>query len=98
MLKYIVRRLIQTIPVMIGITVVTFLLMHLQPGNPTDKFLQNPKVTADMLASFEHRWGFSIRSGSSTSSGSGYGATRASSTSCPAAHGTSSASRCHAGR
>ncbi len=57
MLKYIVRRLIQAIPVLIGITLVTFLLMHLQPGNPTDKFMQNPKVTADQIAAFEHRWG-----------------------------------------
>lgn len=33
MLKYIVRRLLQTIPVLIGVTIVVFLLMHLIPGD-----------------------------------------------------------------
>lgn len=33
MLKYSVRRLIQTIPVIIGVTIVVFLLMHLIPGD-----------------------------------------------------------------
>ena len=34
MLVYIIRRLIQTIPVVIGVTVVVFLMMHLIPGDP----------------------------------------------------------------
>lgn len=34
MLKYIVRRLIQTIPVILGVTIMVFLLMHLIPGDP----------------------------------------------------------------
>ncbi|RXZ83150.1 ABC transporter permease [Paenibacillaceae bacterium] len=33
MFKYIVRRLLQTIPVLIGVTVIVFLLMHLIPGD-----------------------------------------------------------------
>ncbi|WP_431785608.1 ABC transporter permease [Paenibacillus lactis] len=33
MLKYSVRRLIQTIPVIIGVTIIVFLLMHLIPGD-----------------------------------------------------------------
>lgn len=57
MIKYIVRRCIQAIPVLIGITIVSFVLMHLQPGNPADRFAQNPKITADQIAAFEHRWG-----------------------------------------
>ncbi len=57
MIKYIVRRCIQAIPVLIGITIVTFVLMHLQPGNPADRFAQNPKITAAQIAAFEHRWG-----------------------------------------
>ncbi len=32
--KYIVRRLIQTIPVVIGVTILVFSLMHLIPGDP----------------------------------------------------------------
>ena len=33
MLLYIVRRLIQTVPVVIGVTIIVFLLMHLIPGD-----------------------------------------------------------------
>jgi peptide/nickel transport system permease protein len=59
MIKYIVRRSIQAIPVLIGITVVCFALMHLQPGNPADRFAQNAKITQAQIAAFEHRWGLS---------------------------------------
>ncbi len=34
MLRYILRRIIQMIPTLIGISVVTFLLVHLAPGSP----------------------------------------------------------------
>ncbi|WP_067841971.1 ABC transporter permease [Amphibacillus sediminis] len=34
MLTFIVRRLLQTIPVIIGVTILTFSLMHLIPGDP----------------------------------------------------------------
>lgn len=34
MIKYVVRRLIQTIPVLIGVTLLVFSLMHLIPGDP----------------------------------------------------------------
>jgi peptide/nickel transport system permease protein len=57
MIKYTARRLLEAIPVLIGITVVCFLLMHLQPGNPADRFAQNPKVTLDQVEAFKHRWG-----------------------------------------
>ncbi|MGD0408824.1 MAG: ABC transporter permease [Candidatus Limnocylindrales bacterium] len=57
MIKYIVRRALQAIPVLIGITILCFVLMHLQPGNPTDRFAQNPKITQAQIAAFEHRWG-----------------------------------------
>lgn len=36
MLTYILRRLILTIPLLLGITLITFLVMHLAPGKPTD--------------------------------------------------------------
>ncbi|WP_188207773.1 ABC transporter permease [Alkalibacillus aidingensis] len=34
MTVYIIRRLIQLIPVLLGVTILVFLLMHLTPGNP----------------------------------------------------------------
>lgn len=34
MTKYIIRRLLQTIPVLLGVTILVFSLMHLVPGDP----------------------------------------------------------------
>src|SRR5258708_31962388 len=36
MLNYILRRLLWSIPVMIGVSLITFALMHLAPGGPWD--------------------------------------------------------------
>jgi len=36
MVSYILRRLVLTLPLLIGITLITFLVMHLAPGKPTD--------------------------------------------------------------
>ncbi|MGZ3580721.1 MAG: ABC transporter permease [Syntrophales bacterium] len=48
MLGYIVKRLISMVPLLIGITVVCFIVMHLAPGSPTDMETQmNPRASAD---------------------------------------------------
>jgi len=48
MISYIFRRLLLTIPVLLGITVITFLVMHLSPGKPTDVLTDmNQKITAE---------------------------------------------------
>jgi len=48
MKNYIFRRLLLTIPVFFGITVITFLVMHLSPGKPTDILTDmNQKITAE---------------------------------------------------
>ena len=48
MISYIFRRLLLTIPVVIGITIITFLVMHLSPGKPTDVLTDmNQKITAE---------------------------------------------------
>jgi peptide/nickel transport system permease protein len=57
MLKYTARRLLQAIPVLFGISLVLFMIMHIQPGNPTDRFAQNARVTAAQIEAFKHRWG-----------------------------------------
>ena len=38
MLTYVLRRLIQAIPILIGISVISFLIINLAPGDPTDRF------------------------------------------------------------
>ncbi|MBT6145099.1 MAG: ABC transporter permease [Gemmatimonadetes bacterium] len=39
MIQYVVQRLLLAIPTMLGITLVSFLIMHLAPGDPVDLFL-----------------------------------------------------------
>ena len=37
MVKFILRRLLQAIPVLLAVTVITFLLIHVAPGGPFDE-------------------------------------------------------------
>jgi peptide/nickel transport system permease protein len=45
MIKYIIRRLIQAIPVIVIIAVLSFALMIQAPGGPSAQFNQNPHIT-----------------------------------------------------
>jgi peptide/nickel transport system permease protein len=48
LLRYIVKRLISMVPLLIGISIVCFVVMHLAPGSPTDMETQmNPRASAD---------------------------------------------------
>jgi peptide/nickel transport system permease protein len=59
MLTYILRRLLYTIPVLIGVTVITFGVMHLAPGKPTDLATDmNAKVSAESKSQLIKLYGF----------------------------------------
>ena len=48
MLKYTLKRLLMMIPALVGITLVSFAVMHLAPGRPTDMMTDlNPQVTLE---------------------------------------------------
>src|SRR5688572_27235116 len=47
MTKYLLRRLIVSIPVLIGITMATYLIMNMAPGDPVDAML-NPEAIASL--------------------------------------------------
>ena len=48
MLQYIFKRLLFMLPLLIGITIICFTVMHLAPGSPTDLQTQmNPRVSAE---------------------------------------------------
>jgi len=48
LLRYLIKRLIFMIPLLIGITVICFAVMHLAPGSPTDLETQlNPRASAE---------------------------------------------------
>ncbi|MEN6621745.1 MAG: ABC transporter permease [Smithella sp.] len=49
MLKYVFKRLFFMIPLLLGITIICFFVMHLAPGSPVDLETQlNPKSSAEM--------------------------------------------------
>lgn len=58
MLSYIAKRLIGLIPVFFGITLISFFVIHLAPGKPTDvSTFFNPKVTYEARARIEKLYG-----------------------------------------
>jgi peptide/nickel transport system permease protein len=56
MLSYIVTRVIQAIPVVFLIAVVSFLLMLQAPGGPQAAFNQNPRITPEQVDKWLARW------------------------------------------
>jgi peptide/nickel transport system permease protein len=57
MTKYLLRRLIQAIPVVIGISIITYAIMLSAPGGPVERFANNPKITNDQKEAFKKSWG-----------------------------------------
>ncbi len=56
MRRLIARRLLQALPVLFGITVVTFSMVHLVPGDPA-RALAGQRATPQILASIRHQLG-----------------------------------------
>lgn len=46
MFKYVVKRILQAIPLLIGVSVIAFAIMHLAPGGPLSVYTLNPSITA----------------------------------------------------
>src|SRR3954469_12716760 len=58
MIPYVLRRLVQLIPTLIGISLLSFFLMQLAPGGPVDMMADlNPHVTAEAKARIRHEMG-----------------------------------------
>jgi peptide/nickel transport system permease protein len=48
MIPYLVKRVLEMIPTLFGITLISFLILHLAPGKPTDVLSDfNPKITPE---------------------------------------------------
>ena len=45
MLPYIGRRLLQSVPLLVGVSIIAFALMHLAPGGPLAVYTLNPTIT-----------------------------------------------------
>jgi peptide/nickel transport system permease protein len=57
MTKFVIRRVLQAIPVLFGITVVVYGILLAAPGGPTAKFANNPKMTEEQKLKFKQAWG-----------------------------------------
>jgi peptide/nickel transport system permease protein len=57
MTKFVLRRIIQSIPVLFGITIVVYGILLAAPGGPTAKFANNPKMTEEQKLAFKRAWG-----------------------------------------
>jgi len=57
MTTYIVRRLLQAIPVLIGISIFTFLMVHLTPGDPVYIFAGDKPLTEERAAQIRAQYG-----------------------------------------
>jgi len=57
MLRYIIQRLLQLIPILIGISLLTFLMLHLIPGDPVLIFAGDKPMTEERAAEIRHQLG-----------------------------------------
>jgi ABC-type dipeptide/oligopeptide/nickel transport system permease component len=57
MITYIAQRMVHAIPVLIGISVLSFLLLHLIPGDPVQVFAGDKPLTPERAAELRHQYG-----------------------------------------
>jgi peptide/nickel transport system permease protein len=55
--KYLLRRLLITIPTLIGISVVLFTVLALAPGDPFEELALNPNIPAEVRLNLRHQFG-----------------------------------------
>ncbi len=60
MLLYVSKRLLGTLPIVLGISLVAFLLMHLIPGDVVDVLLQDSRVTPEVREQLRATFGLDL--------------------------------------
>ena len=56
-MRYVVKRLLQTIPILIGISIIIFALVNLQPGDPYANMM-DPNLSAEMREEMLEKIGY----------------------------------------
>lgn len=56
MIAYLIRRVLIAIPLLLGISLVTFLFIHLAPGNYFDSLRLNPQISEAIIEQYEARY------------------------------------------
>ncbi len=57
MITYIAQRLVQAVPVLVGISVLSFLMLHLIPGDPVQIFAGDKPLTPERAQELRHQYG-----------------------------------------
>lgn len=57
MTTYLVRRLLGVVPLLLGISIVSFAFMHAVPGGPDALFARNSRLSPEQLAAIRHNLG-----------------------------------------
>lgn len=57
MRTYVLRRFLQTVPLLFGISALTFFLLQLAPGDFLNQMAQNPAISADTIDAMRRRFG-----------------------------------------
>ncbi len=57
MLRFVARRLLESIPLLLGVAVLSFIFMQLAPGGPDALFAKNGRMTAEQLANIRRSMG-----------------------------------------
>src|SRR5690348_14201309 len=57
MRTFVLRRVLQTIPLLLGISAITFLLIRLAPGDFVSDMALNPSISPETIAGLRHRFG-----------------------------------------
>jgi peptide/nickel transport system permease protein len=55
--SYLTRRLLVTIPLLLGVSVILFFVLHLAPGGPADVYADNPSVSPAALENLKRELG-----------------------------------------
>ena len=56
MTKFIIRRAIGLLPLLLGVVIISFLLMKAAPGGPQAQFQGNKRITQDQIDAWLKRW------------------------------------------
>ncbi len=57
MSRYVIRRLLGTVPLLVGVAALSFIFMHLSPGGPTTMFAKNARMSSAQLEQIKHNMG-----------------------------------------
>ncbi|HNW92983.1 MAG TPA: ABC transporter permease [bacterium] len=57
MTRYLLRRILHLIPLVLGITLISFIVMQLAPGDYLDQIRQRPEVSPETVARMSHQFG-----------------------------------------